>query len=321
MNEISRFTPFLPQPDLTVREMPLYVFGHKNPDSDSICSALVVADWLNHLGKPAVAFRLGELTPETRYILAAAGVQAPPLLKGDLRDRKVWLVDFTDVEQGPASLPDSDVVGVIDHHRLGTLITRNPPDVWIRAVGCCATVILQILAAERPMPLSSAQATLLLGAILSDTVALSAPTATEQDRLAAERLGAISHVDYDAFTAGLLAAKTDLSGQSAAQLLHRDAKNYRIHSVSLLLSQIEVRTMSDIDPLLPALQQALEHTKQEAGLEMAALLVTDITCRRSTLYFSPNRVLDIRQVSLPGMTSRKKEVLPWLTRQIANAGR
>ncbi|BEM09168.1 inorganic pyrophosphatase [Serratia marcescens] len=321
MNEISRFTPFLPQPDLTVREMPLYVFGHKNPDSDSICSALVVADWLNHLGKPAVAFRLGELTPETRYILAAAGVQAPPLLKGDLRDRKVWLVDFTDVEQGPASLPDSDVVGVIDHHRLGTLITRNPPDVWIRAVGCCATVILQILAAERPMPLSSAQATLLLGAILSDTVALSAPTTTEQDRLAAERLGAISHVDYDAFTAGLLAAKTDLSGQSAAQLLHRDAKNYLIHSVSLLLSQIEVRTMSDIDPLLPALQQALEHTKQEAGLEMAALLVTDITCRRSTLYFSPNRVLDIRQVSLPGMTSRKKEVLPWLTRQIANAGK
>ncbi|CAI1678577.1 Manganese-dependent inorganic pyrophosphatase [Serratia marcescens] len=321
MNEISRFTPFLPQPDLTVREMPLYVFGHKNPDSDSICSALVVADWLNHLGKPAVAFRLGELTPETRYILAAAGVQAPPLLKGDLRDRKVWLVDFTDVEQGPASLPDSDVVGVIDHHRLGTLITRNPPDVWVRAVGYCATVILQILAAERPMPLSSAQATLLLGAILSDTVALSAPTTTEQDRLAAERLRAISHVDYDAFTAGLLAAKTDLSGQSAAQLLHRDAKNYRIHSVSLLLSQIEVRTMSDIDPLLPALQQALEHTKQEAGLEMAALLVTDITCRRSTLYFSPNRVLDIRQVSLPGMTSRKKEVLPWLTRQIANAGR
>ncbi|ERH74227.1 DHHA2 domain-containing protein [Serratia marcescens] len=321
MNEISRFTPFPLQPDADAREMPLYVFGHKNPDSDSICSALVVADWLNHLGKPAVAFRLGELTPETRYILAAAGVQAPALLTEDLRDRKVWLVDFTDVEQGPASLPDSDVVGVIDHHRLGTLVTRNPPDVWVRAVGCCATVILQILAAERPMPLSAAQATLLLGAILSDTVALSAPTATEQDRLAAERLRAIAHVDYDAFTAGLLAAKTDLSGQSAAQLLHRDAKNYRIQSVSLLLSQIEVRTMSDIDPLLPALQQALEHAKQEAGLEMAALLVTDITCRRSTLYFSPNRVLDIRQVSLPGMTSRKKEVLPWLTRQIANAGR
>ncbi|WP_380827759.1 MULTISPECIES: DHHA2 domain-containing protein [Serratia] len=321
MNEISRITPFPSQPDLAVREMPLYVFGHKNPDSDSICSALVVADWLNHLGKPAVAFRLGELTPETRYILAAAGVQTPALLKGDLRDRKVWLVDFTDVEQGPASLPDSDVVGVIDHHRLGTLITRNPPDVWIRAVGCCATVILSILTSDTPMPLSSAQATLLLGAILSDTVALSAPTTTEQDRVAVARLCAISHVDYDAFIAGLLAAKTDLSGQSAPQLLHRDAKNYRIHSVSLLLSQIEVRAMSDIDPLLPALQQALDQAKQEAGLEMAALLVTDITRHRSTLYFSSNRVLAIRQVSLPGMTSRKKEVLPWLTLQIANAGR
>lgn len=73
-------------------------------------------------------------------------------------------------------------------------------------------MILQILAAERPMPLSSAQATLLLGAILSDTVALSAPTTTELDRLAVSRLRAISHVDYDAFTAGLLAAKTDLWG-------------------------------------------------------------------------------------------------------------
>ena len=176
----------------------------------------MVADWLNHLGKPAVAFRLGELTPETRYILAAAGVQAPALLTDDLRDRKVWLVDFTDIEQGPASLPDSDVVGVIDHHRLGTLVTRNPPDVWVRAVGCCATVILQILTAEKPMPLNAAQATLLLGAILSDTVALSAPTTTEQDRRAVTRLRAISHVDYDAFTTGLLAAKTDLSGNPPA---------------------------------------------------------------------------------------------------------
>ncbi|HGE8462239.1 DHH family phosphoesterase [Serratia nevei] len=321
MNEISRLTPFPLQPDAVAREIPLYVFGHKNPDSDSICSALVVADWLNHLGKPAVAFRLGDLTPETRYILAAAGAQAPALLTDDLRDRKVWLVDFTDIEQGPASLPDSDVVGVIDHHRLGTLVTRNPPDVWVRAVGCCATVILSILTSDTPMPLSSSQATLLLGAILSDTVALSAPTTTEQDRLAVTRLRAISHVDYDAFTAGLLAAKTDLSGQSASQLLQRDAKNYRIHTVSLLLSQIEVRAMSDIDPLLPALQQALEQAKQEAGLEMTALLVTDITHRRSTLYFSSNRVLAIRQVSLPGMTSRKKEVLPWLTLQIAHAGR
>lgn len=64
--------------------------------------------------------------------------------------------------------------------------------------------------------------------------------------------------------------------------------------------------MRDIDPLLPALQQALEQAKQEAGLEMTALLVTDITRRRSTLYFSSNRVLGIRQVSLPDMTSRKK---------------
>ncbi|MFC0228335.1 manganese-dependent inorganic pyrophosphatase [Serratia aquatilis] len=291
----------------------IHVFGHRNPDSDSICSALVTADWLNYRGLSAKPFRLGELTPETRYILNSAGVNQPDQLNKNLTDEKVWLVDFTDVEQGPDSLPASDVIGIIDHHRLGTLITKNPPDVWVRAVGCTATVILQILTLEIPMPLSAAQATLLLGAILSDTVALSAPTTTAQDRAAVETLRKIAHINYDDFVSGLLAAKTDVTGQSAAQLLSRDAKNYQIHDLSILLSQIEVRNMADIAPLLPSLQLELERTKSGAGLDMVVLMVTDITQQNSILYFSDNQIFAHRQVALAGMTSRKKQVLPWLT--------
>lgn len=290
-----------------------HVFGHRNPDSDSICSALVTADWLNYQGTPAQPFRLGELTPETRYILNTAGVSQPDLLNKNLTDQRVWLVDFTDVEQGPDSLQASDVIGIIDHHRLGTLITKNPPDVWIRAVGCTATVILQILTVENPMPLSAAQATLLLGAILSDTVALSAPTTTAQDREAVETLRKVANINYDDFVSGLLAAKTDVTGQSATQLINRDAKNYQIHDFSILLSQIEVRDMADIAPLLSSLQTELERTKHVAGLDMAVLMVTDITQQNSILYFSDNPIFGTRQVSLIGMTSRKKQVLPWLT--------
>lgn len=77
----------------------IYVFGHQNPDSDSICSALVTADWLNMLGKFATPFRLGEITPETAFILQQAGVEAPRLLSEDLSGTSVWLVDFTDAEQ------------------------------------------------------------------------------------------------------------------------------------------------------------------------------------------------------------------------------
>ncbi len=306
-------------PLTSAQESIIHVFGHRNPDSDTICSALVVADWLNYTARPARPFRLGELTPETRYILQAAGVAPPDLLHDDLTNKKVWLVDFTDVEQGPLTLPDSDVIGIIDHHRVGTIVTKNPPDVWIRAVGCCATVILTILTTESPMPLSAAQAILLLGAILSDTVALSGPTTTPRDRESVAILRDIAGVDYDAFVAGLLAAKTSLEGQSAAQLLHRDAKNYQIHGVSLLLAQIEVRDMSDINPHLPGLKQEMERARLDLGLEMVVLMLTDITHRHSILYFSPNDLIRSHQVSLPGMTSRKKEILPWLTERLAAA--
>ncbi|VFS72503.1 Probable manganese-dependent inorganic pyrophosphatase [Raoultella terrigena] len=170
------------------------------------------------------------------------------------------------------------------------------------------------------MPLSAAQATLLLGAILSDTVALSGPTTTARDREAVAMLREIAGVDYDAFVAGLLAAKTSLAGQSAAQLLHRDAKNYRIHGVALLLAQIEVRDMADISPLLPGLKQEMARARLDMGLEMVVLMLTDITHHHSVLYFTPNSLIPSQQVSLSGMTSRKKEILPWADRAPGRSG-
>lgn len=105
---------------------------------------------------------------------------------------------------------------------------------------------------------------------------------------------------------GLLRAKTDITGQSASVLLNRDAKNYRIHDVPLLLSQIEVRDMADITPLLPELLQEMDKTCKDSVLDMVILMVTDITSRNSVLLFrqQPDR---LPPVSLPGMTSRKKK--------------
>ncbi|MEC5341531.1 DHHA2 domain-containing protein [Brenneria populi] len=128
-------------------------------------------------------------------------------------------------------------------------------------------------------------------------------------------------MDYDGFVAELLAAKTDLTGQSAVQLLNRDAKNYQIHGVSLLLSQIELRDMSDIDPYLPELKQEIGHTRQITGLDMVILVLTDITHHNSVLYFSNNKTIRSRHIYLPGMTSRKKEILPWLTSHFSSLER
>ena len=167
-------------------------------------------------------------------------------------------------------------------------------------------------------PITASQAVLLMGAILSDTVALTGPTTTTQDQEAMAVLREIAGIDYDQFVTGLLRAKTDITGQSTSVLLNRDAKNYRIHDVPLLLSQIEVRDMTDITPLLPALLQEMDKTCKDSSLDMVILMVTDITNRNSVLLFSDSSLTGSLQVSLPGMTSRKKEILPWLTDRFAS---
>lgn len=248
-------------------------------------------------------------------------MEPPPLLNEDLSGKQVWLVDFTDAEQGPPSLAFSNIVGIIDHHRLGTVITQNPPDVWIRAVGCSATVLWQILTLEYQQPISPSQATLMLGAILSDTVALTSPTTTAHDRTAVKALSVISPLTYDTFVKGLLYAKTDIAGLTPDQLLMKDAKRYQINGKSILLSQIEVAGMSATDAVLPDLLVALTKECQSCHLDLAMLAVTDIFQKNSTLYFSENNALDLTCLSLPGVISRKKDILPWLTGALSTSSR
>lgn len=295
----------------------IHVFGHLHPDSDSICSALVTADWLNTLGMSATPYRLGEISAETSYILRQAGVSQPQLLDVDLNGKKVWLVDFTDLEQGPPSLADSDIVGIIDHHRLGTVTTQNPPDIWVRSVGCCATVIWQICNIESHLALTWSQATLLLGAIVSDTVGLASPTTTPQDIAAVKFLSVVSQLNYEHFVRGVLTAKTDIQGYTPAQLLFKDAKRYQIHGLAVLISQIEVAAISAIDELLPELLIALEKEKQANNIDIAMLAVTDIYKKSTSVWFSEENVLPLQNITLPGAVSRKKEILPWLTATLA----
>ncbi|MGY3307026.1 inorganic pyrophosphatase/exopolyphosphatase [Pantoea ananatis] len=159
----------------------IHVFGHINPDSDAICTAVVTAHWLTGRGMDARAWRLGEANRETRFIFDTAGLTLPPLLAIPLQDERVWLVDFTEPAQGPDDLLRSNVVGITDHHRLGGLITQLPPEVHIRPVGSSATLLWLLMDAEARRTLPPTLAVLLLGALLSDTVNLRSPTTTEDD--------------------------------------------------------------------------------------------------------------------------------------------
>lgn len=292
----------------------LHVFGHKNPDSDSICTALVAADWLNGQGRPAQAFALGTPTAETRFILETAGVEAPPVLTGSVADKPVFLVDFSELEQGPEGLADADVQGLIDHHRIGTLITRGPLDAWVRAVGCSATVLLELMGHET---LSRAQARLLLGAIVSDTFNFTSPTTTEQDRIAVERLLPIAELALAPFAQTLLERRTQLGDQPLAEALVADEKAYQIAGHSLMVSQICVMAPAEILARADELQQAMEARLLSDQLDGYVLMLTDLAKGDSQLLFASRGILPTEPVRLAGAVSRKKEGLPWLTRHLS----
>ncbi|AWH87288.1 manganese-dependent inorganic pyrophosphatase [Limnobaculum parvum] len=292
------------------------VFGHLNPDSDSICCAIVVSDWLNFTNQPATAYRLGELNPETGFILSQAQCPSPPLLEHNIAGQPVWLVDFSDLEQGPENLNKSQVMGLIDHHRLGSLITTEPLDAWIRKVGCCATLVFDIVTHTPGYPLSQSHALLLLGAILSDTIAFQSPTTTEQDRQTAHKLSQIAKIDLNAFRIKLLDAKTDISGLSIERLLQKDEKNYLIGDYKLILSQIEVSDFHAIEPQLPALKQEMEMRAQSEGLDFYVLMVTSLSSSQSCLYFSQNNPISQSPITIENMLSRKKQLVPWLTQKL-----
>lgn len=296
----------------------IYVFGHLNPDSDSICSALVTADWLNYRGLTASAWRLGELNAETQFILEQAKVAAPPLLEQDLTGEKVWLVDFSEFEQGPTSLPTSEIIGLFDHHRLGSLTTNGPFDAWIRAVGCCATVVLQVLLTENGFHLNNSQATLLLGAILSDTLGLKSPTTTEDDRVAVHHLAILAGVTLETFLQQLLAAKANIQGLSANRLLTKDEKTYTIGKYKVTLSQIEVADDSALEAIMPELLAEMEHLASNESVDLYVTMVTSLAAFHSTIYFSPNTIIDPTPVVMENVVSRKKQLLPWLTDQLSN---
>ncbi|EHK0945019.1 manganese-dependent inorganic pyrophosphatase [Citrobacter farmeri] len=296
----------------------IHVTGHLNPDSDAICTAFMAARWLNMRGLQATAWRLGEPNRETRFLFGRAGLALPPLLEMPLTDQDVWLVDFTEPTQGPETLLASNIVGIIDHHRLGGLVTRLPPEVWIKPVGSSAALLWQLMSQENRAQITPAQALLLLGAILSDTVTLRSPTTTADDRLAVEELTTLAGIDLTTFSADLLSAKTSVEGLSASELLQKDIKLFTINGQQVSVAQIELYALSQVACMMDDLRQEMTDYATRSGADLVVLMLTDINAGNSQLWFAGARQPGLAQpVTVEGMLSRKKQMLPWLESHVA----
>ncbi len=299
----------------------IQVVGHKNPDSDSICSALIATELLKARGLEAKPVRLGELNRETKYILKLAGVQAPELCNS-VAGQKVWLVDYTDVSQAPDDINEAEILGIVDHHRLGDVMTINPLEAWIWPVGCTCTILFNLLKMEQ-VEITRQMALLMMSAILSDTVGFASPTCTQKDIDAVHELAEYADVsDLDTFIKDLLIAKTDIAGLDAAQLVEKDLKAYPFLGRDVVVGQVELATLEQVDGMIEALEADLQRRCDEEGLAFAAVMLTDITSATTRLLYKGEWAEKLVKHEKDGMLmmentlSRKKQGWPWLQNEL-----
>ena len=304
--------------------MTTLVFGHKSPDTDSTGSALIWAWYLAHVrGEPAEARLLGEPNTEAAFVLQRWGAGKPPIIADVAPGDRVVIVDTNNIAELPPSINEADVVGVIDHHLLqGGLRTKAPIEITVRPWACTATILHHLMgedAGRMPDQIKG----LMLSCILSDTLAFRSPTTTAVDRDLAERLAADLGLDIPSYAEELFAAKSDVSAFSDAELLRMDSKEYDVAGHRLRISVLETTSPATILARKDSLMRSMAEVAREDGAEQVLLFVVDIVNEAATLLVPNDLVKRIAEASfgaavagdtvvLPGIMSRKKQIIPAL---------
>ena len=304
--------------------MSTYVFGHTTPDSDSIVGAYSLSYLKNQLGEDCVPTRQGEINPETAFILNRFGFEQP-MLKTSYAGENVYLIDFMESSQSPKDIDDATILGIVDHHKLGDLKTSTPLEMWVRPVGCSNTIVKQmfdIYNVEIPKDLAG----MMLCAILSDTVIFKSPTCTKEDTKAVKELAEIAGIeDPKALGMEMFIVKSDVLNDTKEALVRRDFKEFNMGGEKVGIGQLEVVDLTVFDDMKEELFAAMQTVKDENGRHTLVLLLTDIMQEGSQLLVlsdEPSKVenafditLEDKQVWLPKVMSRKKQIIPFLEKQ------
>ncbi|WP_045211368.1 manganese-dependent inorganic pyrophosphatase [Desulfonatronovibrio magnus] len=299
--------------------MSVIVFGHKNPDTDSVCAAIAVADLKSKLGIEAKAGAQGDLSPESKFVLDKYGFSAPEVITSG-EGKQVILVDHSDLAQSLDDLSKAEILGIVDHHKLGDVTTPNPLECWIWPVGCTCTVIKSMYdfyGVEIPKNIAG----IMLCAILSDTVIFKSATCTDADKKACEELAKIAGVD-DAMDLGMemFKVKSAVDGTPPRDLIFRDYKDFNMSGKKVGIGQLEVVDLSILEPVKDDLYEEMKKVKDEGGRHSVFLLLTDIMKEGSEMLVlsdDPSVVdkafgkgVEGKSVWLDGVMSRKKQVVP-----------
>ncbi|MFP1644137.1 manganese-dependent inorganic pyrophosphatase [Pontitalea aquivivens] len=304
--------------------MTIKVFGHKAPDTDSTGSPIIWAWYLTEVkGTPAEPVLLGEPNTEAAFVLKRWDLPKPRIIADVAAGETCVVVDTNNPAELPPSINDANVIQIIDHHMLaGGLKTKGPIDITIRPLACTATIMYDLMgadAAKMPENIKCA----MLSCILSDTLEFRSPTTTAHDRAVAETLARELGISIPDYAAELFAAKSDVSAFSDADLLRMDSKEYEVAGKQLRVSVLETTAPRVILDRKASLMAAMPGVAAADGADQVLLFVVDILREEATLLVPNDLVRQIAEASfpckvdgdsvvLPGIMSRKKQIIPAL---------
>lgn len=308
-------------------EKEILIFGHRNPDTDTICSALVKEILEKKNGNSlAKAIRLGNVNKETQYVLNYLGINAPELIEKVEEGQEVILVDHNEFNQSAEGIENAKVIEVIDHHRISNFETSDPLFYTARPYGCTSTILYEEFL-QKNIKIEKKEAVLMASAIISDTLLLKSPTTTEYDKKALEELAKIAGIDVNEYGLEMLKAGTDLDDFSAEELVNLDAKKLDKDGKKFVIAQVNTVDISDVLKRQNELENAMKEEMQKNELQLFVLAITDILNSNSEIIVLGNNAENIiekafgkkiedNRAFLEGVVSRKKQLLPNIDRNI-----
>lgn len=297
------------------------VFGHQNPDLDSIASSAACAYLLEKRGtKDVKSCRLGDFNKETKFVLEKFNISLD-MPKIDRVDNKeeVVLVDHNEFSQSAENIENASIKMVVDHHKIDNFKTSEPLEYIAKPVGCNSTTLYEMLKEVNGLDKKEILI-LLLSAIISDTLLFKSPTTTEKDKKVANEIADILGINIDEYGLELLKAGADLSDVSSDGLVKIDSKLFDANGKKIEIAQINAVDMNSILSRQAEIEEAMNKVITEKALDAFIVAVTDILNCNSEIIVLGNRKdivekafdvkLENNRAFLEGVVSRKKQIAP-----------
>lgn len=302
----------------------IYIIGHKSPDLDSVAAAISYADYKNKNEKtdiyiPAIA---GEANKETKEILAQTAIPMPEKLE-TLEDKQVILVDHNEASQSEIGVNEAKILGILDHHKLDFKYSE-PIEVCIKPWGSSCSIVFDKYK-QAGIEIEENLAKLMLAAVLVDTVITKSPTCTEIDKHIIDQLAQIAKVDsFEEFGMEIFKVRSDISDLSNEEIIKSDYKEFEMSTGTFGIGQVETADLTAFEDREADLIEDLRNIKEADGLHSIVLFLTDIinvgskflvvTSDQESMEEALTKKLESNQTYLEGIISRKKQVVPMITK-------